>query len=103
MPDARRGGSSHRRILFVAIFSFTQSIVLFPSIYRYAPGLSTYNHTTLQERSFSTATLFTLATPVTVVDVIQVSGSLFFLTIMIATMASIAYRRKEFAPGDPNG
>jgi hypothetical protein len=103
ISDARRGVSSHRRILFVAIFSFTQSIVLFPSIYRYVPGLSTENHTKLQERSFSTATLFNLTTPITVVDVIQVSVSLFFLTIMIATMASIAYRRKEFAPGESNG
>jgi hypothetical protein len=38
IPDPRRGVSSHRRILFVAILSFAQSIVLFPYNLSICPG-----------------------------------------------------------------
>jgi hypothetical protein len=93
--DQRRKVTSHRRILFVAVFSFGQSIVLFPSIYHHVPSLSNSCRQVLFERSFSTATLFSLSSPITLVDVIQVSVSLFFLAIVIAVTASIAYRRKE--------
>jgi hypothetical protein len=100
IPNSRRGVSSHRRILFVAIFSFIQSIFLFSSLYRGVSELPDRSYISLLQRSFSTATLLSLASPVTIVDVVQVSVSLFFLAIVIAVMASIAYSRPEFSAGD---
>jgi len=97
ISDSNRGVSSHRRILFVAILSFSQSILLFPAIYRWVPELSGYSYPSLLERSFSTATLLSLSLPISAFDVVQVILSLFFLAIVIATMVSIAYRRHEFS------
>ena len=102
LPKYRRGVWSHRRILFLATFGYAQSIILFPSLYQQVPNLSTSSHTSLLERSFSTATLLSLNSPLTSVDVIQVAVSLFFLAIVIATTASIAYHRQEFSEGDRN-
>jgi hypothetical protein len=61
IPDSRRGVSSHCRILFVAIFSFIQSVFLFASLYRAIPGLSGESYAYLLARSFSTATLLSLS------------------------------------------
>lgn len=95
--NTRRRVTSHRRILFVALLGFGQSIFLFPSIYHHVSSLSGTSRQDLFERSFSTATLFSLPKPITLVDMIQVSVSLFFLVIVIAVTASIAYRRKELS------
>lgn len=96
IPDFNRGVASHRRILFVAILSFAQSILLFTPLYRCVPELYNLDFAILLRRSFSTATLLSFDPKFTVVDVIQVLVSLVFIVIAIATMASISYRRSEF-------
>jgi hypothetical protein len=97
IPDSRRGVWSHRRILFLAIGAYVQSIILFPAIYRQVDQLSDLTRSELASRSLAVATSLSLAEPVTYADLAQLSFSLFLLVIVIATTASIAYRRKEIA------
>lgn len=101
IPDTRRGVWSHRRILFVAIIGFCQTILLFPSIYRLLPRFATDTRSNLIERSFKIATSLELPDIFTWADVVLVLMALFFLVIVIATTASIAYHRKEIAPKPP--
>ena len=95
--DSRRAVWSHRRILFLAIIAFVQSIFLFPAIYWLDPNLRGADYQSLLERSFTTATFTSIARELTAIDVVQVAISLFFLAMVIATTASIAYRRGEVA------
>jgi hypothetical protein len=92
IQNRRRRVWSHRRILFIAILSYAQSILLFGVIYL-SRGLPTPF-----ERSFGLATLLALPTGLTGADVIQVMLSLFFLSVVIATAAANAYNRGEIAP-----
>jgi hypothetical protein len=95
--------SSNRRILFIAILNFIQSIFLFMPLYRAVPALHDGSYRFLWARSFSTATLFSLSEPITVVDEIQVAFSLFYLVILIAIMASVAYHRQDFSQDNNQG
>lgn len=99
-PDAkgeRRNVWSHRRILFLAIFSYAQAILLFPSIFHTVHLARDITYASLLERSFANATLIWLPAPTSAMDVIQISVSLIYLTVVIATAASISYQRKELA------
>jgi len=96
--DSRRGVWSHRRITFLAIFGYAQMIILFPSIYRLDPTFASASKSSLFERSFSTATSLSMADPSTIIDKTLVVLTLFFIAIVIATTASVAYKRREFAP-----
>ena len=96
----RRKVWSHRRILFLAILSYGQSIFLFTPLLQWVDFLRQKSFWTLWERSFGTATLTSLPHALTKVDVVQVLVSLFYLAIVVATTASIAYKRREVA-SDP--
>ena len=91
----RREVWSHRRILFLALLHYAQSILLFVPIYDYVLGSTLIGFPRLFQRSFTTATLVSLGHPFTGVDVAQVTVSLFYLAVVISTMASVAYRRPE--------
>jgi hypothetical protein len=97
IPDSRRGVWSHRRILFLAMAAYVQSIVLFPAIYHRVEQLAEMSQSDLFSRSLSVATSLSLSEPVTSIDLAQLALSLFLLVIVIATTASIAYGRREFA------
>jgi hypothetical protein len=97
--DSQRGVWSHRRILFLAILGYIQSILLFPAIYRAIPGTSGQAFPTLLCRSFFTATLFEIGKNPTFADGIQVLTSLFFITIVIAVISATGYERFELSRG----
>jgi formate hydrogenlyase subunit 3/multisubunit Na+/H+ antiporter MnhD subunit len=69
-----------------------QAILLFVLIYACSLGLPP---SSLFQRSFTTATLISAGDPFTGADIGQVVVSLFYLAIVISTMASVAYRRPE--------
>lgn len=100
MPKKRREVWSHRRILFLGIISYALSIVLFTSLLHEVDHLQHKAFITLLERSFGTATLLSLPRSISEVDAVQVIISLFYLAIVVATTASIAYRRGEVASDD---
>lgn len=95
--DARRAVWSHRRILFFSMLSYIQAILLFPAIYWLSPRLQGDGFHKLLVRSFKAATFTSIAEKLTLIDAAQVGVSLFFLAIVIATTASIAYQRNEVA------
>jgi len=86
---------SHRRLLFVALAHYAQSIFLFGAVFLTIPQLQPIMLARALTRSFSNATLLSFPHTPTPTDIIQVSVSLFFIAISIATMASVAYRRQE--------
>jgi len=98
IPDPRRGVWSHRRVTFLAIIAFVQTLILFPSIYRLHPRLASMPRQMLADRAFTAATSFSTKKPLTGFDVLLVSLAIFLLVIAIATTASMAYQRHEFAP-----
>ena len=98
ITDDRRGVWSHRRITFLAVAAYVQAILLFPAVYRLDQGFARFSDSHLLARSFSAATSFSIGEPWRPLDVALVSIALFFLAIVIATTASVAYKRREFAP-----
>lgn len=93
----RRKVWSHRRILFLAIAAYAQSILLFGVLYSLVPALQGSDYLHLLEESFLTATLLGVNSPLSWVNVLQVGFSFFYLAIVIAITASISYRREEYA------
>jgi len=97
VPGVRRKVWSHRRILFLAILSYAQSIPLFSSLLHTAPLLRARPFQFLMDRSLGTATLLSLPDVITSLDILQIAVSLFYLAIVVATTASVAYKRGEAA------
>jgi len=98
IPDPRRGVWSHRRVTFLAIIAYVQTVILFPSIYRLDPRLASMPRPSLAERAFTTATSLSTRKPLTSMDILLVALAIFLIVIAIATTASMAYSRHEFAP-----
>jgi len=97
IDDSTRGVWSHRRITFLAIIGYAQSILLFSSIYRLDPSHSLQSKQDLLSRAFSTATSLSVPGTPSALDRALICLTLFYLAIVIATTASVAYKRKEFA------
>ena len=91
----RREVWSHRRILFLSLLHYLQSMLLFIPIYACVLATSLAKAPHLFKRSFATATLMSLGHPLTGADMAQVAVSLFYLAVVVSTMASVAYRRPE--------
>jgi hypothetical protein len=96
--DSRRAVGSHRRILFISILNYFLMIYLFPSIYLWDGFLRAIPRAVLMDRSFTIATTLSLPHHTIFMDKILIVMSLFYVVIVIATTASIAYHRKEHAP-----
>lgn len=99
IADSRRGVWSSRRILFLAVFGYLQSILLFTAIYPRVNLLAKETFNVILERSFLLATLLDTSHPFTFVDACQALTSLFFLAIVIAVMSGTGYHRSEFSRG----
>lgn len=95
--QARKAVWSHGRILFVALLSYVQSIALFPVFYHRMTEHSAMTYPQLLERSLLTATLLEAAKPLRLATASQVTISLFLLTVAIAVIAAICYKREELA------
>ena len=98
ISDTRRHVGSHRRILFVSIINYGLMIYLFPSLYIWDESFRDISRSFFLDRSFSIATTLSLPLTVTIFDRLLIVMSLFYIVIVIATTASIAYHRKEHAP-----
>lgn len=98
IPDSRRFVGSHRRILFISIINYGLMIYLFPSLYIWDTGFQAISRSSLLDRSFAIATSLSLPHPITIFDRLLIVMSLFYVVIVIAATASIAYHRKEHAP-----
>jgi len=86
---------SHRRIVFIAVANFVQSIFLLAVLQRASVAFAHTPYPQLLARSFTTATLLSAPDSLTAVDTFQIGISVFYLVIVIATTASVAYRRQE--------
>lgn len=88
---------SNQRLLLVAVLSYAWSIILFSVIYRAFSDASSEESIELIQRSFKTATTLDLSDSLGAVSNAQIVISLFFLAIVIATIASISFKRDEIA------
>jgi len=97
VPRSRIAVWSHRRILFLALIGYLQSILLFAALATPVGALSPPEIQRLLTTSFLTGTLVEVSNSLTLADVLQVFTSFFFLLIAISVMAEIAYGRREVA------
>jgi hypothetical protein len=88
---------SHRRLLFHAAISFVASVFLFSGFYTLGDKYSDKPFKELVGKSFRTATTLYLGKEYGLIEAIQIAVSIFFLVVVIATVASSAYKRKELA------
>ena len=88
---------SNRRVLVVSVLGYAWSIILFPAIYQVFGEPFAVASEDLPRLSFKTATTFDLSDSLFGVARFQIIVSLFFLAVVIATMASISYKRDEVA------
>ncbi len=97
IPDAATSVWSHRRLLFHAAISFAASIFLFAGFYTLVDRFSGQDFFSLVRRSFRTAATFNLDKSYVFLEALQIGVSIFFLVVVIATVASSAYKRDELA------
>jgi len=91
---------SHRRSLFIATLAYAQSVFVFPVLYHQLPTWSLCQYSPLLSESFAAATAFSIPPRSGVLGAMQVAVSLFYLAVIISTMASTSYRRQDIA-SDP--
>lgn len=96
IKGSRREVWSHRRILFLAVANYIQSIFLFAALYALTSEFTAATYSEMLQESFLTATLLGVDTPLSWVNVVQVGVSFFYLAVVIAITASISYRREEY-------
>lgn len=88
---------SNHRLLLVSLLSYVWSIVIFPILYQSFGNLEDVSSLDLFRLSFKTATTFDLKDEYGIVALFQIIVSLFYLAVVIATMASMSYSREEIA------
>ncbi len=97
IPDSSPYVWSHRRILFHAIISFATVVVIFAGLYTFNSDFAGGSPTGLLGQSFRTSVALDLRPHFGIVDAVQIGVSLFFIVVLLATIASTAYKRKELA------
>lgn len=97
IPDTQRGVWSHRRILFLAILGYLQSILLFPTACSAISSPRNLPYIDLLRQSFLTATLADVPVDLGTVGALQIFTSLFFLVVVIAVISSSGYERSELS------
>ncbi len=101
LSPAIAGGSpdvwSHRRLLFHSLTGFFASVLIFPGFYHLCSVHWASSYSELLARSYRTSIGLELSKHFTVVDLLQIALTVYFLVVVIATVAAAAYKRREIA------
>ena len=97
-PDSSPYVWSHRRIVFHAAISLAASVVIFAGFYTFKSDFAGCSATDLLRYSFRTSFALDLRPNYDLLDATQLATSVLFLVVVLATMSSSAYKRRELAP-----